>query len=287
MKMKYKILLLILGISLALSIALGSSYAMWMSTISQSGQNVVSTDCLNITLAGQNDISLANAFPITDSEAQDLEPYTFTITNKCNLLTDYVVNIETLNKSTLDLNFIKYSLDNNINVLGSIENNDSSTFINSNVLSSKSIATGSLKPRASKTYNLKFWIDESATSSDVELKTFASKIAVSASTGKNYVTLDAKGGQVEGKYRFLKYNKLESLPTPIKDGYEFQGWFSMDGSGDQIDTSSTLNLGDTIYARWESKTFNLTYDLDGGSVSNNPTSYTKESNILILYLLLA
>jgi len=64
---------------------------------------------------------------------------------------------------------------------------------------------------------------------------------------------------------------LSLLPTPIRDGYNFIGWFSAEtgghdvthaGSGDPI-----FRKNSTIYARWTLKTYKITFDAHGGEVT--------------------
>ena len=59
----------------------------------------------------QNDINIDKSYPLTDSEGNQLIPYTFTVKNVCNRSADYEINIETTNTSSLSTNYLKYKLD--------------------------------------------------------------------------------------------------------------------------------------------------------------------------------
>ena len=72
-------------------IVVGISYALWNPLISQEGNNRVKTGCFEVSYDDENDISLAKSFPMTDSDGSKLTPYTFTITNKCTISSDYTV----------------------------------------------------------------------------------------------------------------------------------------------------------------------------------------------------
>ncbi len=185
MKKKHKITLLIIGIFLSLSLMLWLSYAYYIFNVSQSGSNVVRTDCFEITFEDGDAISLSNTIPLTDKEAKELTPYTFTIKNICNNAVDYYVNVETLNTSTMDLNAVAIKLDGKKKqILGTLENNE--TIINSNATSSKTIYSNILKAGEEKTHNIRMWIDIDATMEQSESKSFSSKIVVSGVLHPNY-----------------------------------------------------------------------------------------------------
>ena len=211
MSKKNKILVLSLAIALMLSIVVSISYAMYIFNISQGGSNIVRTDCFEITYSDMNPISLVNSIPMSDNEAKELTPYIFTISNVCNYAVDYNVNIETLNSSTMNLDGVKVRLgDFKPKVLGSIEDNDESVIINNNVLSSKTIKQGHLKAGASKTYNLRVYIDESSTYEQTGNKTFASKVVVSAKLNPNYTEAVLMRGDLFNK----KIKTLSGIENP-------------------------------------------------------------------------
>ena len=98
--MKKKKILLVVGILIGLFCVVGVSYAIWQLTLKQTGTNVVSTGCFNITFEGENDIHLDNAYPMSLNELEDFlstaTPYHFTITNTCESSANAVINLETL-----------------------------------------------------------------------------------------------------------------------------------------------------------------------------------------------
>ena len=65
--------------------------------------------------------------------------------------------------------------------------------------------------------------------------------------------------------------------APTKDGYEFVGWYKLDGDNEvmisEIETNMTGNV--EVYAKWKLATYTITYNLDGGSNNFNPTTYTQ------------
>ena len=92
------------------------------------------------------------------------------------------------------------------------------------------------------------------------------------------VTLDLDGGTLDSKYltQTIEHNATSSLPTPIKAGYVFLGWYD----NDKKYTSNTLITDDlTLIAKWDlvsnyEKTYNVKYELDGGTLLNAKTSYS-------------
>lgn len=72
------------------------------------------------------------------------------------------------------------------------------------------------------------------------------------------------------------------------NGYTFAGWnTNADGTGTTY-TTSALNLTSinnntvTLYALWSAIDYNITYDLKGGSVTSNPTTYNADTMTFIL-----
>ena len=94
---KRKKVLLFIGILIMLCGVIGISYAYWMLTYMQEGLNRVASGCFSLSLTNEkNSINLQNAYPILDEEGKTLTPYSFTITNTCDLFASYTVNLEML-----------------------------------------------------------------------------------------------------------------------------------------------------------------------------------------------
>ena len=94
-------------------------------------------------------------------------------------------------------------------------------------------------------------------------------------TPKSYtVYFDANGGSVEINSKSVKYTETYGkLPTPTRDGYRFNGWFTASSGGSQVTSSTTLNTtGDrTIHAQWQNLNPTLTYNNGSVDVSLNST----------------
>ena len=92
---------------------IGVSYAYWLLTFSSHNPSKLVTSCLNLSLTNEkNDINLTKAYPISYSEWKKLTPYSFTITNTCNLFASYTVNLEILENKKLTIKCIRNMINN-------------------------------------------------------------------------------------------------------------------------------------------------------------------------------
>ena len=186
----YKKRMLILCIMLAVVlITSGVSYAIFTSYSSQSDANTLAASCMDLEFNGQNEINLLNTYPISEGEALEQTPYTFTIKNNCDNYIEYYVIasvISTTNK--VDSKYVKVSLlgDNDLN--GAVINTLESIATPQN-LSKYSISENYILKRGdgitkdeSRTFNFRMWLDsnnsEIWTSEDVEGKDYQVKISV-------------------------------------------------------------------------------------------------------------
>ena len=109
---KYILGILLIG---AFLLVTGVTYALWQINLQQESTNVITTGCFRIEFEDENPINLGSAYPILDEEASNLTPYTFTLTNTCDTLVSYQVNLEILNTTTLEkLEYIDINLNEKI-----------------------------------------------------------------------------------------------------------------------------------------------------------------------------
>ena len=66
-----------------------------------------------------------------------------------------------------------------------------------------------------------------------------------------------------------------ALPSPSLDGYTFDGWYTAASNGIKISSGTTYKTGGStrLYAHWTLNTYSISYTLNGGSISGQPTSY--------------
>ncbi len=161
-----KKILIAIGIIIVILSIIGVSYALWTFTGVQKKKNLVQLDCFNVQfneITGSN-IQLLNAFPLTDSEGQELDPYKFSISNECANYASYQVRIEIKEESKLDDEFLKVMLNQNTPKLLKTENYaNSDVLLGDNTNKAYIIETGYLNVNETKDFDLRLWLDESVT----------------------------------------------------------------------------------------------------------------------------
>ena len=181
--MKRKNLLIVLGILIGICVLIGGSYAIWRLTVSQTGQNRILVSCLNLTLTKEeNVINLQNAYPIYDEEGRTLTPYSFTITNTCDIFASFVVQLEMTSHSTLPTQYIR-AMVNNEQILNLNEYEESTEYVDSDTTEARILARGALGEGDSEDYTLRLWIDSDVDqfTTDAIGKTLSAKITITAS----------------------------------------------------------------------------------------------------------
>ncbi len=101
------------------------------------------------------------------------------------------------------------------------------------------------------------------------------------------LSYNANGGTVSPTSKTVVYNNpYGTLPSPTRDGYTFNGWFTHPSSGTRITASSIYNIkgNTTIYAHWTAKTMTLSFNSMGGTSFSNrtytaPTTSTKYNSV--------
>lgn len=84
------------------------------------------------------------------------------------------------------------------------------------------------------------------------------------------------GGSISGQKTSYNIETASfSLPTPTKTGYTFAGWTGSNGSTAQTSVSITKgSTGNKSYtANWKINTYSISYNLNGGNISGQKTSY--------------
>ncbi len=110
------------------------------------------------------------------------------------------------------------------------------------------------------------------------------------------LTVDSKGGVIPATTGYTINGSIATksvtfngtygtLPTPTKEGYGFDGWYTQETGGTKVtsDTKYRINGNSTIYAHWNKSSYTISYTLNNGTNnSNNPTSYNVESDAITL-----
>lgn len=179
--MKKNIVFILLSLMIILLVGIGASYSMWNISVSQDNVNTATTKCFNVEITSQNNsISLENAYPISNDKGKKLTPFSFTITNTCDIFASYSVNLESLKETTLNSKFLNVMLNNE--EIKKLSDYDTTSIVNNDSIESHTLINGSLGSGDTVDYTLRIWIDYDTTMDDLnnETKVFKSKIVVKA-----------------------------------------------------------------------------------------------------------
>ena len=95
--------------------------------------------------------------------------------------------------------------------------------------------------------------------------------------------LNAGDGKFNGGSVSVSKGKTD-LPTPTRNGYTFLG-YSNSSNGNTDYSTSINNVSDInnkeIYAKWQINTYSISYNLNGGSISGQKTSYNVEESFTL------
>ncbi|MBQ8293051.1 MAG: InlB B-repeat-containing protein [Bacilli bacterium] len=99
------------------------------------------------------------------------------------------------------------------------------------------------------------------------------------------VKLDTNGGTIDSKYANQSVEKYETilLPTPVKNGYTFLGWYN----GETLVTEETLISSDmTLTAKYDdtskyTSTYKIEYILDGGKLASKDSNYKAGEEVVL------
>ena len=148
-------------------LGIGVSYSLWNISVSQDKVNTAMTSCFDITYSSESSaINLEKQYPISDEAGSKLTPYTFKITNNCDINAYYKINLETLNTSNIDIRFIKASLNNTNPQVINRYNETEVSLKNGKV--ANTLKSGYLPVGGSISFDLRVWLDYDTTINDIK-----------------------------------------------------------------------------------------------------------------------
>ena len=234
----------------------GVSYAVFTSYSSQTDANTLAASCMDLEFNGQNEINLLNTYPISEGEALEQTPYTFTIKNKCDNYIEYYVIasiISTTNK--VDSKYVKVSLlgDNDldgtvINTLESISTPQSLSKYN--ITENYILKRGDgISKDESRTFNFRMWLDSSNkdiwTKEDIEGKDYQVKISVVGTVKtrpKDDLYVAALIDGVESS-TFPTTNKYTASVECTRNGKKIDAKESIEWSGTEWELTTKIKSG--------------------------------------------
>ena len=146
---------------------------------------------------------------------------------------------------------------------------------------------GRLPSTTRKNYNLLGWFTAKSGGTPVT----ASTIVTTASNATLYahwalktftVKLNPRSGTVSPTSITVTYGKkYAGLPTPVRAGYTFKGWFTKTSGGTKVTSKTTVTLtkGQTLYAQWSAKKYKITFNPNGGSTPKTGSTVTKSKTV--------
>ena len=261
---RYKKRMLILCIMLAVVLMItGVSYAVFTSYSSQTDANTLAASCMDLEFNGQNEINLLNTYPISEGEALEQTPYTFTIKNKCDNYIEYYVIasvISTTNK--IDSKYVKVSLlgDNDLNgtVINTLESISTPQSLSKyNITENYILKRGDgISKDESRTFNFRMWLDSNNkdiwTKEDIEGKDYQVKISVVGTV---------KTRPKDDLYVAALIDGVESSTFPTTDKYTAS--VECTRNGKKIDANESI--------KWNGTKWILTASIGDGNVRCNAT----------------
>ena len=92
--MKKNVIFISISLGLIILLGIGFSYSRWNISVSQDTTNLAESKCFDLSITNkENNISLDNAYPISNDKGKSLTPFTFTVTNTCDITAQYSINL--------------------------------------------------------------------------------------------------------------------------------------------------------------------------------------------------
>ena len=132
------------------------------------------------------------------------------------------------------------------------------------------------------------YVISSATFDSVKLETvYAEKDSFAANWAGNsfkeiiYCLFEGNGGDVDTEKKPVIYgDKYRKLPVPIRDGYDFAGWYTEKEGGNLISSNTIVNsdISHKVYAHWRKKH----NDSGNNNMGKEPKAENKSDSIQIV-----
>ncbi len=90
------------------------------------------------------------------------------------------------------------------------------------------------------------------------------------------LSFNANGGTVsEASRKVNEGSAYGTLPNPTRNGYAFNGWYTAASGGTKVSSSTKMGTKNvTIYAQWKANAYTLSFNANGGSVSETSRAVT-------------
>ena len=259
-----KIKVLIISILCILTITFVLSYGYYLLNKVQENNNIAGSKCFNLEFTNEkNAINLDNMYPISDEDGRKLTPYSFTITNTCDILAGYTVNMEMLEGTTLNSKYLDVMVNNEQIKL--LTNYESTNTVITGSTESRILAKGTLAHNDSVDYTVRFWMDKDVEDTESMNKLFKSKIVISATPS----SWNPKDAGYDTLHDAILANEYQTTPEDATGKIEAKG---------EPDLSNTAPIIKWIEKAGESTTSQVIKPAKSAIKSDDQTSNLTEND---------
>ena len=239
---KKKVNVIVLVVSVLLTL-IGLSYGYFFIQKNQVNNNVAGSKCFKLEFSNESEaINLTNMYPISDEEGKKQVPYSFTITNICDMLAGYTVNMEMLEGTTLNSKYLDVLVNNEeIKLLSTYEATDT---VIANSTESRILTKGTLAYNDSVDYTVRFWMDKDVEDIESMNKYFASKIVVVATPS----SWNSKDAGYDTLHDAILANEYQTTPDKAIEKIKAKGKPDLSQTApiikwlEKTDVTTTINI---------------------------------------------
>ena len=239
---KKKVNMIVLVVSVILTL-IGLSYGYFFIKKNQDNNNVAGSKCFKLEFSNESEaINLTNMYPISDEEGKKQVPYSFTITNICDMLAGYTVNMEMLEGTTLNSKYLDVLVNNEeIKLLSTYEATDT---VIANSTESRILTKGTLAYNDSVDYTVRFWLDKDVEDIESMNKYFASKIVVVATPS----SWNSKDAGYDTLHDAILANEYQTTPDKAIEKIKAKGKPDLSQTApiikwlEKTDVTTTINI---------------------------------------------
>ena len=239
---KKKVNMIVLVVSVILTL-IGLSYGYFFIRKNQKNNNVANSECFKLEFSNESEaINLSNMYPISDEEGRKQVPYSFTITNTCDMLAGYTVNMEMLEGTTLNSKYLDVLVNNEeIKLLSTYEATDT---VIANSTESRILTKGTLAYNDSVDYTVRFWMDKDVEDIESMNKYFASKIVVVATPS----SWNSKDAGYDTLHDAILANEYQTTPDKAIEKIKAKGKPDLSQTApiikwlEKTDVTTTINI---------------------------------------------
>jgi len=284
---KKTLILSILILLIAIVTGVSITYALWQSK-HVTNPNIVSSTCLRIDydeLSGPITLTRTSpgSFTIYDEDNNNHNDYYFKVTNTCESNVEYNINLETLEETDINKEYLMVlfygfeDTDNAINnyedILNILESNNSQNikpianiettldkFENTNTtldnaLYSNKLVSVKINPHETHAYSLSMGLNFALNNNEnVINKTWKGKIIVNSNPiNATNIKFNSGDEQIDQSDKIIEVGQeYGELPTPHKDGYVFDYWYYGNDENNKVLESDIVktNNNQILNAKW-------------------------------------